>query len=64
MSKSVEGMFLPCLFEGLAYLLSRSFFLALFRDDKGDRKTQKSLDFRRSYEIIRRAHPQGWAYLG
>ena len=22
------------------------------------------LDFRRSYEIIRRAHPQGWAYLG
>ena len=22
------------------------------------------LDFRRSYEIIRRAHPSGWAYLG
>ncbi|OOR80551.1 hypothetical protein B0179_03625 [Streptococcus mitis] len=22
------------------------------------------LDFRRSYEIIRRAHPRGWAYLG
>ena len=22
------------------------------------------LDFRRSHEIIRRAHPQGWAYLG
>ena len=22
------------------------------------------LDFRRSYEIIRRAYPQGWAYLG
>ena len=22
------------------------------------------LDFRRSYEIIRRARPQGWAYLG
>ena len=22
------------------------------------------LDFRRSYEIIRRVHPQGWAYLG
>ena len=22
------------------------------------------LDFRRSYEIIRRAHPQEWAYLG
>ena len=22
------------------------------------------LDFRRSYEIIRRAHSQGWAYLG
>jgi len=64
MSKSVEGMFLPYLFGGLAYLLSRSFFLTLFRDDKGDRKTQKSLDFRRSYEINRRAHPSGWAYLG
>lgn len=22
------------------------------------------LDFRRSYEIIRRVHPQGWAHLG
>ena len=42
--------------------LSRSFFYYIL--ETLDKQMKHLLDFRRSYEIIRRAHPRGWAYLG